>query len=67
MIQELIAQGMSREDILDLYEESGTPRHLAEFIYALETGEIQGDVIVEDEAGNELPGPEEEMVLGGEA
>lgn len=53
MIKELIAQGKTKEEIIAIYMEQGNPRSLAEFIYAIETGEIDGDVISVDPATDE--------------
>lgn len=50
MIRELIAQGKTKEEIIAIYVQQGFARSHAEFIYAIETGEIDGDVIEADEA-----------------
>lgn len=57
MIKELIAQGKSREEIINIYIEKGFARSHAEFIYAIETGEIDGDVIeaTDDEGTTDEP------------
>ena len=50
MINELIAQGKTKEEIITIYmEQYGVPRNHAESVYAIETGAIDGDVIVGDE------------------
>lgn len=46
---------LSREDIIKIIMDvTGNDRAMAEFIYALETGEVDGDVIALDEKGNEI-------------
>jgi len=45
MIKELIAQGKTKEEIIKIYIEKGFARSHAESIYAIETGEIDGDMI----------------------
>lgn len=54
MIKELIDLGLDRQQIIDAYIQSGMTEIEAEFIYAMETGEIDGDVIEVDENGNEV-------------
>lgn len=63
MIQELIALGWDRQRIIDAYVQSGMTEVEAEFIYAIETGEVEGDIVVVDEDGNETTPPSE--VLNG--
>lgn len=59
MILELIAQGLSREEIITIYiEQLGFTQSAAEFIYAIETGEIAGDVITVDEGAPDEPTPD---------
>jgi len=53
MIQELIDLGWDRQRIIDAYVQSGMTEAEAQFIYAIETGETEGDVVVIDENGNE--------------
>lgn len=57
MIKELIAQGKSKEEIIELYIGQGFARSIAEFIYAIENGEIDGDVIeaTDDEVSTDEP------------
>jgi len=50
MIKELIAQGLTREEIIIIcMEELNIERSEAEFIYAIETGEIDSDVITDED------------------
>lgn len=45
MIKELIAQGKTKDEIIAIYIERGFARSHAEFIYAIETGAIDGDIV----------------------
>ena len=53
MILELIDLGWDKKRIVDSYVLAGMTEAEATFIYAIETGEIGGDVIEVDEDGNE--------------
>lgn len=49
-LAELIEQGLSREDALEIaVEQLGMDRDVAEFVLAVERGEIEGDVVVVEE------------------
>ena len=46
MIQELLARGLTEEEIIKIYvEQLGFTESAARELYAIETGEIGGDVI----------------------
>ncbi len=49
-------EGATREETIRLTAEAlGISRLEAEFIVALELGEVDGDVVVVDDDGNEVP------------
>lgn len=51
MIKELLARGLKKEEIITLYmEQLGFTESEARQVYAIETGEIDGDVIEADSA-----------------
>lgn len=57
--KEIKKDGLSRDDIIKIImETTGNDLTTAEFIYALEVGEIQGDTITVDKNGNEIEGSE---------
>jgi hypothetical protein len=46
MIQELLAQGLTKEEIIAIYvEQLGFTQGEAEMVFAIETGEIDGDLV----------------------
>jgi hypothetical protein len=61
MIQELLDMGWDKERIISSYVQSGMSKGDAQYIYAIETGEIEGDIIVVDENGNETTPPCESL------
>lgn len=61
MILELIDLGWDKQRIIDAYVDAGMTPAEAGFIYAMETGEISGDIVEVDEDGNETTPPSEEV------
>lgn len=56
MIKELLAQGLTKEQIIEIYvKQLGFTESAARELYAIETGEIDGDVIDEVEPNGNNP------------
>lgn len=59
MITDLIAQGLTKDEIIAIYmDQLGYSADDAEMIYAIETGEIDGDVITTSEGAPDEPTPD---------
>jgi hypothetical protein len=57
----LIEDGLTEQQIIDIYASLGIAETQARFIYAIETGQIDGDVIAEDDKGRQIPIRHEEI------